>query len=307
MLKKILFFLKYNNFVILILAIIFVVGTGAFAASEPGQEFIGQKETEIKGVDNTLLLEADLEKLDMDYKIEKIEEDEDYFYITYTCLELLKKDSAWQYQLNEKNRKISKNIKVDLGVFLAEELKEEYYEKIKELKLAKAKAQTEGESIRQEVTTYGGLIGKTLAITASVFDGYEPVKINPLPSPTIPPTVLAENISTENNTDSQGISPADNLTSVINNYMEENDPDKDGYVGVLDNCPNDSNITQVDTDMDGIGDDCEVIEEQISLIEEQVVPVSDEPVASDQEEIIQTEQEKPVAEDYETVEVVEIK
>ncbi|HAM88714.1 MAG: hypothetical protein US83_C0003G0047 [Candidatus Falkowbacteria bacterium GW2011_GWC2_38_22] len=318
MFKKILFFIKYNNAVVLILAIIFVAGTGVFAASEPGQEIIGQKETEISGTDNTLLLSADLDALDMDYKIEKIEEDADYFFVTYTCLELIKKDNAWQYQLNEKNRKISKKIKKDLGVYLAEELKEEYEAKIKDLKIAKTKAQTEGESVRQEVSAYSGLIGKTLGLAAKVFEGYEPVKKVELPSPTIPPAIISRTFEVESETEqtdaeTERISPADNLTEIINNYMDEKDPDGDGYVGVLDNCPNVSNIDQADANQNGIGDVCEVVEEQIISNEEQIVSEieqgagDDSETANDNIEPSEDVNTEIVEDDYETVEVVEIK
>lgn len=318
MLKKILFFLKYNNAVILILAIIFVVGTGVFAASEPGQEFIGQKETAVSGFDNTLLLEADLEKFDMDFKVEKVTEDEEYYYVTYTCLELIEKDNAWQYQLNEKNRKVSKKIKKDLGVYLAEELKEEYDAKIKELKIAKTKAETVGESVRQEVQAYSGLLGKALEISAKVFSGYEPVKISALPTPTIPAAALVLSNKTEEADEVDTESVADNFTAIINQYMEENDPDGDTFIGVLDNCPNIANIDQADSDMDGIGDACEgVLEEEITddIIEQEsgvmtgLTLITGDSSDTDFETEAEPEiipEEIPASEEYETVEVVEI-
>ncbi|MCK5511126.1 hypothetical protein KAI65_06365, partial [Candidatus Parcubacteria bacterium] len=126
MLKKIIHFIKYNNVALLILLAIFAIGSGAWAQTDAGQEFIGEKQEKIKGIDNILLLEADLESFDMDFKIEKITRDDKYYFVAYTYLDLVKKDDAWEYLLNEKVRKVSLKIKKDLGAYLAEELKEEY-------------------------------------------------------------------------------------------------------------------------------------------------------------------------------------
>ncbi|MDP3043729.1 MAG: hypothetical protein Q8N21_05015 [bacterium] len=181
--KKILDFLKYNNLTVLILAAIFLFSAGAFAQTEQGQEFIGQEKTRIEGVDNTLLLAADLDNMDMDFKIEKIAQDEEMYFITYTFIDLDKLNNAWQYQLKEKTRKISKKLKKDLGVYSAEELGEEYGARIKELKEEQTRAREQGEEKRVEITEYSGLIGRSLDLAAKVFPGYEPVKEREIASP----------------------------------------------------------------------------------------------------------------------------
>lgn len=181
--NRIINFLKYNNLTVLILAAIFLFSAGAFAQTEQGQEFIGREETRIEGIDNTLLLAADLDNMDMDFKIEKIESDEEYYFITYTFIDLDKINGAWQYRLNEKTRKISRKLKKDLGVYLAEELGEEYEARIKELKEQKRLAEDAGEEKRVEIAEYGGLIGKSLDLAAKIFPGYEPVKEREIPSP----------------------------------------------------------------------------------------------------------------------------
>ena len=66
MFKRFIHFIKYNNATVLILVFIFVLGSGAFAATETGQEIIGEKQASIQGVDNTLLLEVDLEIMESD-------------------------------------------------------------------------------------------------------------------------------------------------------------------------------------------------------------------------------------------------
>jgi hypothetical protein len=249
MLKRIIHFIKYNNITVLILAIIFLIGTGVFAQTETGQAVIGAKETKVEGVDNTLLLEADLDKIDMDFKIEKIESDERFYYVTYTYIDLVKQNNAWQYQVQEKIRKVSRKLKEDLGEYLAEELGEEYEARIKELKKEQAHAQETGEETRLEVVEYSGLIGQSLKLADKVFPGYEAVKKRQIPSPSQPPTVLFSQ-------EEPGSEP-DDLTDIYIEYLEANDPDGDEIFGAADNCPDDFNPSQLDSDDDGIGNMCD--------------------------------------------------
>jgi len=316
MLKKLIFFFKYNNAAVFLLAVILLAGGGVFAASEQGQELIGQKETQIKGIDNSLLLSADLSNFDMQYKIEKIEEDEDYFYATYTYLDLMEKDRAWQYQMNEKVRRISKRLKADLGQYLAEELSEEYKARIKKLQEEKAEAEQAGESLRQEVTEYSGLIGKSLDLGARIFSGYESVKTIDLPAPSAPPSVLILATTTDEGVEAPIAD--DSLNRIYDDYMLRMDPDQDGFAGVLDNCPNAANPDQADADHDGIGDACELGEvDDISNTPE--APATDSTSASgteeqvmqapDGEDTFSPEQETDVQtaeQDYDSVEVIEV-
>ena len=251
MFKKAINFIKYNNFAVLILAVIFIVGSGAWAQTEAGQEFIGEKQLASVGVDNILLLKADLDNFDMDFKIEKITQDDKYYFVTYTYLDLVKTDDTWEYSLNEKVRKVSKGIKKDLGVYLAEELQEEYEQRVNKLKEEQTRAnELGGKSVRVEVSEYSGLIGATLDTLGRVFDGYEPVKIREIPSPSAPLSILTSKVDQS--------SPADDLTDIYNDYIRANDPDRDDVFGLLDNCPDDHNPEQKDKDNDGLGDACDL-------------------------------------------------
>ncbi len=278
MLKKALNFIKYNNATVLILAIIFVFGTGVFAATETGQAVIGAKQTGIEGVDNTLLLEADLENLGMDYKIEKIEEDDKYYYITYTFIDLVVLNNAWQYQIQEKIRKVSKKQKKDLGEYLAEELGEEYGARIKELREERTKELEGGEEKRFEVVEYDGLIGQTLEAVNKVFPNYEPVKKRQIPSPSLPPTIL---LARESGTEEELVN---DLTDIYDNYIESNDPDYDNIFGILDNCPYDYNPDQDDSDNDGVGDICDLDQESGDVTDGEIV---DDSTSTSSDEIIE--------------------
>ena len=252
MFTKIFHFLKYNNLTVIILALVLIVGASAFAATDAGQAAIGQQTTRVEGTDNTALLAAALDTMNFDFKIEKIEQDVDYYYVTFTYLDLIEIDHAWQYQLTEKTRKVTKKIKQDLGAYLAEEFKQTYAARLKELKEEQAKALAIGPQAREEVTEYTGLIGKTLDLAASVFPNYEPVKKRELPSPdfslldqasSTPPAVAVT---------------ADNLANIYNQYINQNDPDNDNVFGANDNCPLTYNPDQKDTDADGVGDVCDI-------------------------------------------------
>ncbi|MCX6796381.1 MAG: hypothetical protein NTW06_02685 [Candidatus Falkowbacteria bacterium] len=248
--RKIIHFIQYNNLTVFIVLAIFLASAGVFAQTPTGQDLIGVQAKKVEGIDNTLLLQADLDNFNQDYKIEKIEEDNNYYYVTYTYLDLVRDENAWQYQIQEKIKKVSKKLKKDLGVFLAEQFLQEYQAKIKDLRDAKAKAEETGSEKRVEVVVYTGLIGQTLDLVSKVFPTYQPIKKYEVPSPTVPPTVLQLADDKEAGT----TATADNLTNVYNDYVKENDPDSDNIFGSLDNCPSIFNPDQKDSDNDGSGD-----------------------------------------------------
>jgi len=304
MFKKAIKFIKYNNAMVLILAVIFIIGSGVFAQTETGQALIGEKQTNIEGTDNTLLLEADLNAFNMDFKIEKIEQDDKYYYVIYTYLDLVNTGDAWEYQMIEKSRKVSKKADIDLGQYLAEELSEEYEARIKELKEKQAKAGETGEELRLEVTEYSGLIGQTLEAAGKVFSNYEPIKKRALPSPSIPPTVL---LSPDAETQT---APVDNLTDIYLDYVLEYDPDEDNVFGVLDNCPNDPNPDQLDSDGDGIGDVCDIIDDNQQTADDSTATSDEEIIIDDiatsgPEEIISEEGAAEETTEEPDVEIVE--
>lgn len=255
MLKKFIYFIKYNNATIFLLVFILIFGGSVFA-SEAGKEALGQKSTVVQGVDNTLLLQADLENFNMEYKIERIESDDLYYYVTFTFIDLNEINNVWQYELKEKTRKVSKKIKKDLGIYLAEELNEENNLRISELKGEQADALMVGEQKRVETVEYSGIIGAILDTTGKIFPGYEPVIKTEIASPSI--LHNREDVSQPiDNASTTVIVEPNTFLNAFEDFFQNNDTDSDGIISNLDNCFEVPNPDQLDSDNNGIGDVCE--------------------------------------------------
>ncbi|MCK5416633.1 hypothetical protein KAI92_04365 [Candidatus Parcubacteria bacterium] len=258
MFRRFIHFIKYNNIAVFVILAVFLLGGGVFAQTDLGQEIIGEKQKTVEGVDNTLLIEADINNLDMNFKIEQIEEDTKYYYVTYTFYDLVKDNDVWKYQVIEKVRKISKKRKKDLGEYLAKEFKQQYQDRVRNLKKAQNNAKDDGVEQKIEVEEYSGLIGGTLNLVEKVFSNYEPVKKRIVPSPSVPIllTTIQKSI-VEDGQEVVEVAQADSLTKVYDDYITENDSDGDNIFGADDNCPNNYNPEQLDSDEDGIGDECD--------------------------------------------------
>ena len=173
---------------------------------------IGGQITRAEGVDNTLLLEQDFDKFNMDFKITGILEDEESYVINYSYINFDVKDGAWQFIEKQGARKINKPFRQDLGVYLAGQLRQEASARVKELKKIQKQEREKGETKVVQVTEYSGLIGKVLDLSTAVFPGYEPVKKVELPTP-----VISEQMAQRTQTNA-----ADNLTNVYQTWVDSN-------------------------------------------------------------------------------------
>lgn len=183
---KIINFLKYNNAAVLMLLALMLVA-GSVLAAPAGREALGRQTEEIKGIDNTLLISTNLNEYAIRYKIEKIEEDDDFYYITYTHNNIALEKDVWSEGTAEKTRKIRKKgiVGKDIGLYMAEQLNQEREALRLDLINEQRKALKEGPQKRIKVVSYSGLIGKMLDKVGETFEGYEPVKRTELNSPKI--------------------------------------------------------------------------------------------------------------------------
>ena len=293
MFEKFIQFIKFNNATVIIVLAFLIVGTGVLA-SETGQELLGEKKVRVEGIDNTALLETDLDEMDMNFSIEDIGEDDNYYNVRYTYFDLEKEDGVWEYQLKEKTRKVSKKSRVDLDKYLAEELKEEYQARIKYLKEQQGEAENIGLEKKVQISEYSGLIGKTLALADGVFGEYEAVKVRVLPTPIN--SILLKELKLVGN---EGA--IDGFTDIYNDYIDKNDPDGDEILNNDDNCPSDYNPGQGDRDEDGVGDVCDTnpdidIDTDVATPTPEVVE-GDEPLENPIETSIEVSNEEEPLED----------
>lgn len=175
-----IYFFKYHNGAILILAAFFLLGSAVFA-SEDIKSAIGTAQTAAEGFDNSVLLEADLENFNMEFKIEKVEKEKGYYFIHFSFLDLAKEKEGWQYKLKHKILKFKEKPGLAIEKAAGEELAEIRLARIKFLKSEQEKARISGLSGRTEITEYSGLIGKTFDIAAKIFPGFESASKKDLP------------------------------------------------------------------------------------------------------------------------------
>ena len=230
-------FIQYNNaFLVLLVIGIIAFGGLTFASEEVRDATIGGQKVYAEGVDNTILLQQDFDQFNMDFKITGIVEDEEQYVVAYSYIDfdLVSSTNAdngavtnsresnatnnhefanvWQFVEKQASRKIDKPFRQDLGLYLAEQLRQEATARLKELKNLQAEERAKGETKIVQVTEYSGLIGKVLDLSAAVFPGYEPVKKVELPTP-----AADEQIALRAQSGS-----SDNLTNVYNNWVAEN-------------------------------------------------------------------------------------
>lgn len=208
-----LHFAQYNNAFLVVLLIGIVSFSGlAFASEDVRSETIGSRHTREQGVDNTFLIEADLENFSMDFQITGILEDDTQYLVSYSYVDIDTVNGAWQYVEKNATRRITKPFRQDLGVYLARQLAQEESARLKELRTAQKEARNEGATQLVQVTRYSGLIGTVLDATNRVFPGYEPVKTHVVPTP--PVNRRLQQRSQEGT--------ADNMTNVYNEWVQQN-------------------------------------------------------------------------------------
>jgi hypothetical protein len=183
MFKKIIKFIKYNTMITAIIAVAFVAVASVMASSEDVKKMIGEEIVEKSGVDNTVLLAADLEEFDLKMEITNALEDEENFYIDYQYNTLAIKDNVWREvlkreQLMKREQLIVSKASLDggdLGLYLMEELGEIIDYQLAFLKEVQEKEEEKGMTVVLEKTEYTGLIGLVFDTKTKELPGYEPV------------------------------------------------------------------------------------------------------------------------------------
>jgi hypothetical protein len=170
-------FLQYNNLVPVTLFVIFG-GTGvALAATPQVQQAVYSSHEEVKGVDNSYLISADLSHYDFGLHITGITEDDDNYYVAYAYKTITLVDYVWKQADVAKTLTLSKKevLGHDLGLMVQKQLGEEITHEMAYLVEAQGQERKTGLTVRTADTTYSGLIGARLDPTTKEFPTYVPV------------------------------------------------------------------------------------------------------------------------------------
>ena len=164
MLKKIIQFVKYHNAFTIGLLLIFVFGASVLASDTVRDAVVGEKTVVQEGIDNSVLLAADLDNFDFGMTITGVTEDAQNYYVSYTYQTLAIRDNIWQVVGREGTLTVFKSALGgrDLGLYVAEELGEIVGSELAYLQEVQTAEQQNGQTFIQETTKYTGLIGLVL-------------------------------------------------------------------------------------------------------------------------------------------------
>ena len=155
-------FIKYHNAFVIIIMFVFVVSFSALAANEDLRDkVLGEKIVIKSGIDNSVILAADLENFDLEMKILDVREDENNYYLAYQFKTLGIQENVWQITLRQKELEISKKVLAvqDLGLYVTEELGEVIDYELAYLKEVQENENKKGDDRIVRETKYEGLLG----------------------------------------------------------------------------------------------------------------------------------------------------
>jgi hypothetical protein len=175
--KKITEFVKYHN-AFVIMMVLALVGVGSVFANEDVRDAVIGEEVvvETKGLDNSIILAADLENFDAMMQIIGVTEDAENYFVEYAYQTLAIQDNAWAEFTRQEVLSISKAALMsrDLGLYLIEELGEIVENELALLKEVQEEELAKGKTEIVETIDYTGLIGLVLDVKNKILPGYEP-------------------------------------------------------------------------------------------------------------------------------------
>lgn len=175
--NKIIDFIQYHNAFILIVLASFITFSIALAASPDLRESFVSTEENIESIDNSYILNINLNNFDLFLQIQSIKEDNETYYIAYTFKTIAIEDGAWQEVTKEKTLTVDKEVldNKDLGIYVSKELSEVANWELSYLKEVQEIEKEKGKTNKIVSTQYAGLLGRFLNPKEKVFPGYEPV------------------------------------------------------------------------------------------------------------------------------------
>lgn len=177
--QRLLHFLSYHNAVPIALSILLLSAGAAFAASEEVQQAVYNSEEHTVAVDNTFLVNLDLNSYSPRAEITAVTEDAESYYVSYVLSTIDVVDGVWRDVNLSQEMGVAKAVlgdSVDLGVYVTAQLNELIGRQIEYLREVQA---IERNAVSQKVvtTTYSGLVGKFLDSRTETLPGYTPVVV----------------------------------------------------------------------------------------------------------------------------------
>jgi len=195
--KSLLQFLSYHNAVPIVFGILFLGATGAAAASPEVRDAVLDSVQEVRSVDNSRILSADVATLPLSVTINEVTEDNEFYYVGYTIQTIEIIDYVWQDIEKEMELQVSKEFLSgqDLGVYASKQIAEVRDAERVRLRETQTYEKEIGASRKVVATVYSGLIGQFVEPVEKIVPEY--VNIEPAHSPTQAP-VANGNIITNN-------------------------------------------------------------------------------------------------------------
>jgi len=188
--KAIINFVKYNNAFVVGLVLVLFGGGVIFAASPDARSAVlGEEIVTLQGIDNSRIINADLENFDFQVKIENVTEDQTNYYVDYSFRTIGVEGNEWQTITRTAKMTVAKESLAgqDLGLYVQTQLANIAQNELAYLKQAQSAEKEKGLTQIVRTTEYTGLIGLVLDTKNQVLPGYEPV-VKP------EPVELAQNI-----------------------------------------------------------------------------------------------------------------
>jgi len=176
--KAIINFVKYNDAFVIGLVLVLFGGGAIFAASPDARSAVlGKEVVTLQGIDNSRIINANLENFDFQVKIDNVTEDQANYYIDYSFRTLGVEGNEWQTITRNAKMTVAKESLAgqDLGLYVQAQLANIAQNELAYLKQAQAAEKEKGLTQIVRTTEYTGLIGLVLDTKNQTLPGYEPV------------------------------------------------------------------------------------------------------------------------------------
>jgi hypothetical protein len=138
---------------------------------------VGREVVTVQGIDNTRIINADLDNFDFQIKIDNVTEDATNYYVDYSFRTIGIEANEWQTITRNLQMTVAKDALAgqDLGLYMQAQLANIAQNELAYLEQAQTAEKEKGLAQIVRTTDYTGLIGLVLDVKNAVLPGYDPV------------------------------------------------------------------------------------------------------------------------------------